>query len=498
MSDTPVPMRMEGVIYSDGGCRAQQPGQAASRGHAGWGLHGYFYTRETPKVGAGAKRGVPTVQGYDLNVGGKGEITVHQYIDGFGSIDGEATNNIAELTAACEAIKAATEANLSRLLLIGDSRYTLEGIEKGLPRWKANGWILASGQVLANVALWQELDHRIALFKASGGELETKWTKAHDGDKSDPGNVLADKYATRGVLALYQRSQLLELRITPAKGYWKPKHERSRMLSLAHWYFTTTGDMDTITKDGRAIYYTGDIRDSEEFLGKPISDATFSVVYLKEPEPMLTQLRQDFTTLSQGSMQGLIVGDLKTIFNRDTYDALVEYGAKLMVCNRNRQSIEHMDAGNLGHEIRPTRLAYTAVNVLESLEGVLNDYLYPKENTRVRVTDITHLLYERQTVKAKTTVKLLPTIATTTGSVDVPVTYVNRGTDATKIVCLTFGQDLPDRNTLSALALPDVKVVVVSWPESAKAFRFATIIECEGDIGIWSGPYANLQLMESD
>jgi hypothetical protein len=181
----------------------------------------------------------------------------------------------------------------------------------------------------------------------------------------------------------------------------------------------------------------------------------------------------------------------------------MEYGSRLLVLNRQRQAIEHMDKAKdedkegieLGHEIRPTRLAYNAVQVLDSLEGLLNDYLSPKEGSRVRFTEITDLLYERNETAKKVTVKLKADIPVGLKYLDTEVVYSSAGENKSKKVRLTLGQDLPDRNTLGALADEGIKVLVATWPESPQAFRFATIIESGEDIGIWAGPYANLQLV---
>jgi ribonuclease HI len=502
MVDETASTPVYGVIYSDGSCNAINPYEAASRGHAGWGMHGYLFTKEPPKVGAGAKKGIPTAKGYDLKGSGKGDITVVKYVDGFGSIIGEATNNVAELTAAIQALEIAVQQKLAGILIRSDSKYVVDG-HGWLEKWRKNQYRKVDGTEIGNVKLWKRLDELLTILDEFGTKVEFVWVKAHNGANADPGNVIADRYARRGTLSNREKKPIFEVVVSEAKGYWKPQHEHHRMLSLANWYLTTSGEMDEVSPDGRKIYYLGDIRTGEEFLGKRIANASFAVVYLKQGEPMLDQLREHFRDLSKGTMQGLIVSHLNSVFSAHVYDALITYGEKLLVLNRQRQAIEHMDKAKdedkegieLGHEIRPTRLAYSAVQVLDNLEGLLNDYITPKPTSRARTSDITSLLYERTESAKKVTVKLKGDLPPGAKSVDVPVTFSSGGEDKSKTVRLTLGQDIPDRNTLAALADEGLKVSVITWPESPQAFRYATIIESSEDIGIWAGPYANLQLL---
>jgi ribonuclease HI len=501
MAETPA-TPLEGVLYTDGSCNAMNPGDPASRGWAGWGMHGYLFNRDAPKVGAGAKKGVPSPHGYDLKATGKGTITVTHYVDAFASVHGEATNNVAELMAAVEALRLALQRGLTRILVRSDSQYVVTGFQ-GLDRWVQNGFRKANGEQVANLDLWKQMAETVQALKDAGTKVEFVWVKAHNGKESDPGNTLADRYARRGTLSNRENKPIHEIKVSEAKGYWKAERQHHRMLSHANWYFTTSGEMDEMAPDGRKIYYLGDIRTSEEFLGKRISDASFAVVYLKTGEEILDRMREYFAELSKGSMQGLMVASLHALFTHHVYESIMEYGSRLLVLNRQRQAIEHMDKAKdedkegieLGHEIRPTRLAYNAVQVLDSLEGLLNDYLSPKEGSRVRFTEITDLLYERNETAKKVTVKLKADIPVGLKYLDTEVVYSSAGENKSKKVRLTLGQDLPDRNTLGALADEGIKVLVATWPESPQAFRFATIIESGEDIGIWAGPYANLQLV---
>ncbi|MDU7869534.1 MAG: hypothetical protein E7J78_20715, partial [Pantoea sp.] len=94
-------------------------------------------------------------------------------------------------------------------------------------------------------------------------------------------------------------------------------------------------------------------------------------------------------------------------------------------------------------------------------------------------------------------VKLNPkTITTATRSIEVDGSYAkDAGEDGMMKFLLTLAQDLPDRNTLNALGVEGVKVSLLTWPESGMAVRFATVIEANGDVGIWAGPYSNLQIV---
>lgn len=495
----------EGVLYTDGSCNAMNPGDPASRGWAGWGVHGFLYSTEKPKVGAGAKKGVPSKTGYDLKATGKGEITVTHYVDGFASVMGESTNNQAELMGALVALKVAQRKGLHKLLIRSDSKYVVD-TATNINRYRQNGFCKADGTEIANRATWLQVSEVLQKLEDADAKVSFMWVKAHNGKESDPGNVLADRYARRGTLANREGKPINELEISDAKGYWKAEKAHHRMLSHPHMYFTTTGEVVNRAASGHYIYRTGDIRTGEEFLGKKLPDASFSVVYLKDPEDVLERLYASFTELGRGTIQGLMTASLANIFTHHIYQSIMKYGNRLLIFNRQRQAIEHMDKARdedkegmlLGHEIRPTRMAYDAIQLLNNMEALLDAFLKDREFTgsNIRSTRITDLLYERTESPKKVTVKLKPEIPVGLKFLDVDVAYKAVGNeDASKKVRLTLGQDLPDRNTLGALAEDGVEVFVVTWPESSAAFRFAVIIQSGEDVGVWAGPYANLQLV---
>lgn len=488
---------VQAVLYTDGGCHAAKPGQAASRGYAGWGMHGYFFVDEPAKVGSGCKGAFPTANGYVKGESGKTDITLLGYVDGFGALP-DATNQIAEVTGVIRALKIAIDCDVTNLKLVMDSRYALEGINDYVEGWESRNWTKSDGQPYANIDYWKEaLRLKREFLAREGATFECRWVKSHNGEKGDFGNELADKHATRGVITAKNHVSEEMLKVTPSKGYWNNKIERNRMFSHPNWYFSTQSTVSDRTEDGRYVYYLGDPREDDELLGKKIANATFSIIYLKEPDPVLSQVREVMESLGANQYQGPVIADLAALFNPNTYTEITEYGDKLISRDfQNQRMWVPSQSKPICREIRPARLAFQAFEAMASLEDVLKEYLSPKEGTRVERTDLTPLIYEVDTVKKKTVVKLKNTITSGTRSLKVKAKYQTaaQGVAETQLV-LTLAQDMPDRNTLAALAGEKTKVTLLTWPESEHAIRYAVVVDIEQDVGIWSGIYANMHML---
>lgn len=476
------------VLYTDGGCKP-------SRGVGGWGVHGYFFLEEPATQGTGCPTALPTKDGYKMGASGKPDITLTHYVNGFGSLDPDSTNNQAELTAAIRAMEIAEEYGIQDVLLIMDSELTLKGLTEWMSGWAANNWIKADQTEVKNATLWKRAHELKTQLEAAGVKIRGRWVKGHSGAL---GNELADQLANRGIIAGRNGSAMEVVKVDAAKGYWSNKNPRNRLFSHPNWYFGTQSDDQGISPDGRHVYYLGDPREDDELLGKKIADATFSVLYLKEPEAVLATVRNAVKNMGAGQYQGLSIGHLEKIFHPETYAEIQAYGDKLLVKDYQRQRLFSPTDAILTKEIRPARLAYHAVDALQALEQLLQEHLVPQPNTRLRSTDITDILYEVDTSKKKPVYKLKSHITSAVRSIQVDASYA-RGPDESGMatITLTLGLDLPDRNTLAALAGETTKVTLLTWPESAHAIRYATVLEADGDAGIWSGIYANLHMLAS-
>lgn len=84
----------------------------------------------------------------------------------------ETTNNVMELTAVVESLKALKEK--CSVLLYSDSAYVVNAVEQGwLHNWKANGFRTADKKPVKNRELWEELDallseHAVKFIKVKG------------------------------------------------------------------------------------------------------------------------------------------------------------------------------------------------------------------------------------------------------------------------------------------------------------------------------------------
>lgn len=133
----------------------------------------------------GACRGNPGPGGYGVILRYKGH--EKELSEGFG----KTTNNRMELLAAIVGLSKLTER--CSVTLYSDSRYLVDGIEKGwAKKWRANNWIKSDKKPALNSDLWERLLQLIERH-----EVKIVWVKGHDGH---PENERCDKLATQAAM----------------------------------------------------------------------------------------------------------------------------------------------------------------------------------------------------------------------------------------------------------------------------------------------------------
>jgi len=97
-----------------------------------------------------------------------------------------ATNNVMELRAAIEALKALPEDAYG--VLHCDSEYVVKGVTEWRTGWEARGWRNSKGQPVANAHYWKAL-YGLA---DTHPNIQFQWVRGHSGDKC---NELVDLLA---------------------------------------------------------------------------------------------------------------------------------------------------------------------------------------------------------------------------------------------------------------------------------------------------------------
>lgn len=318
-NEPPIEESLNFIVYTDGGSKP-------SRGRGGYGFHGYLYRDEVPKQGSGAKA-TPTKNGYVPSAPKDQAVEVVEYADLYASMADETTNNAMELMAAIEALEFADRKNVRYMKLYYDSQYVGNGLAEWVSGWQANDWKKSDGTDVQNRELWQRMLKAKGNLEIKKVTIDLQWVRGHNGDL---GNTLADAHASRGVLLAQKRIVDRQLLESSGKGYWNIKAEYNRMLSKSCWYFNTNVGDSFKTEDGRVVYHLGKHGDNDNMLGKRMSDASFSVVYLKEPSPVLETLRHYQDQVSDGTSNRVIIGRLDAIHQPRNYLDIHDNGDKFL------------------------------------------------------------------------------------------------------------------------------------------------------------------------
>ena len=477
------------VLYTDGGCRPNP-------GPGGWGMHGYLYLADKPKKGSGNSDHVLTDKGYitkvkaAVSVGGFMEITPVHYVDGFGSFAHDITNNVAEITAALAGLQHAVDYDVKSVLILTDSEYVRQGLEKWVIGWARNGWVKSDGSEIANVQYWKRLVEARDVLTARGVEVKIQWVKGHD---DILGNELADKLATVAVMTSGRLGARSSVQVSVPEGYWKYEPDRHPFLAHRRMYFNT---QSAFNKPGE--YYLGEHGKDDDLLGKRISDGAYAVVHLESPDTILELVRNHQIELA-GETDSIVMARLDHLYRPNTHREISTHGTlAIEQPSPYRLDLMCMDREPLTRELRPPKLAMRAVEAVEELAAKLGHYLAGTGD--IVKTDLTSILYET-TVKADkkgvstTTMKLKPEYNVGFAALEVDANYLAGGEVASASIILTLGIDLLDRNALKRLEGENPKVSLISWNEAPNVFRYATVIEAGNNKGIWAGVYSNLRMI---
>ena len=481
------------VLYVDGGYRSLD-------GISGWGVHGYVGTTMESPSGNGLTTKHCTQKGYidkkdAVELDGAELLTVVSYIEARGSSPYSLTqpisNNSAELEAIIAGLHIVKVAGIKQVHILGDSVYALRIAQDKIFEWSKNGWKGKDGNELANLELIKDL-HEITLeLQASGVQITYGKIKAHVGHM---GNEEADFQATAAMNEyMHTGTAGYVNHVHDTRGYWNYKPDYHRFLMDNKWHFNAK--VNSIADDGTSTYYIGSHGDKDIYSGKPIGDSTLAVAILKQPDPVLEALRETVAELD--SITGIFIANLNNIFKPQHYRILQTDKARITRYYQSKDlSKGRLDLPNkitLLKEMVPPRLVFLAMEEFYHLEYLLKTTMAGKDTSSVLITEITDDLYE-----VDDTGKKPKYVYRHDNDHVLEVKYRYYDAEDTIIdgkININMGADTPKKNILTSSAGPNTHVYLVTVKETDRSYRYYTVMNMDGDWGIWSAPYANLKVI---
>jgi ribonuclease HI len=464
------------VLYTDGGARPTNPG------FAGYGFHGYVYNNEPAKRGTGLGHWCVTADGYvDKRTGAKeiAQVTPLNYIDGFGTVPGIVSNNVAEVAAATWAIEYAKQQGVKAIRVITDSKGTVEAASKWLPKWEQQGWIKSDGRPVANQEYLKLLAEAMRSARDSGMTVDFQWVKGHNGDL---GNETSDQLATMGVLRSMSANGKLDHHVVEKQEvdkYWTRRPDKHPLMVQRATYFMT--DPSTLVP---GEYYMGDHGKLDEDIGMPAADSHYSYVVLDTPDDTVEMLRRHVCTLRPRNVSVCYL-HMPKVYSREAHAGLVKYGSDCVYSStRNPLNLQYLDGDPVVREFNPPILAWRAIEEIGRLKDI--DDGIRAGDAKYHVQDVTHEFY---TTDAKGKTELDSQFGPGLNTIKLPVTHSTTGVSS--VAEIQLGHDAPARNTLKHVESMNPKIQLVCWHESPQHLRYATVLTVDGGRALYCGVHTN-------
>lgn len=482
------------VLYTDGAAKPNP-------GPIGWGTHGYLYEIKDDQKPVNIENHVITNRGY-IKAGNlktaveKGAILVEpiKYFDFLGSSSEHSSNNRAEVKALCHSLEQVIQYQPKTIHVLTDSEYLRNGLMEWCKIWQTRNWRTPEGGEIKNREWWESLYNRVLELQALGASINVEWVRGH----SDIfGNTQADILAGIGAVYSMYRNTKREFKVTPAKGYWKQEVDKHPFLNFKRAYFNSVPKFNT-----PGTYFLADSGAGDLVIGKRIPESGFAIIKLREHIPVIEAVKDKQFRVAN-STNAIIEMKLDRIFSKDIYPYLSEHGEHCLLPNRNNLNLNFMDRTPITVEKNPTGLSMRAIDTFNLLEELMMRFLEYREigydcadnNIALHAHDITNTFFdtvEKQVKKEIVTKYILkPEFGVGFRDMKVTVQEPHNGQLVSIEIPLILGIDLLPRNNLKKLEDEHPKVSLITWRESINSLRYATIVECDSGIGIWSNFFAD-------
>lgn len=496
------------IIYTDGGCKYTNPG------FIGWSGHGYVYElTEDTKFLTVEGTIADKVQKYNITTDGyvpihakhvastTKPVKVISYLDFLGSSLHQATNNEAELQAFTHCLERLAGMDLNEISIYTDSQYVRSGIVDRCKEYERYDWRKSDGTVVPNAEWLIRAYDTYKRLIANGVVVHVHWVKGH----SDAfGNHHADILASIGVHYSMDNCLRSEFKVSDPKGYWKSEIDRHPFLNFKRVYFNSVEQYNV-----PGHYFLTDNGGADVSIGKRIPETGLAVVKLRDADQAIEDVKKRQYEIAMET-NAIIMMKLDRVFSKEVYPYLSEHGKYSLLSSKPNHygqrvnlNLNFFDKQPITVETNPTGLSMRALESFNLLEELLDRFLKYRENgfnlvdnnIQMNAHDITSTFYDREektvkgVVQTKHTLKSEYVVGFRDLSIDIEELY-NDSLVKLKVPLL-LGTDLLPRNNLKKLEALSPTVYLLTWRESENSIRYATIIDSDTGIGIWSNFYAD-------
>lgn len=485
------------VLYTDGSARPTNPG------YSGWGFHGYIYDiKDSPKEKV-LDRNLFTTKGYiktdvwqttykdntDISI-----VEPTHFIDALGSNEIKTTNNNAELQALFNCFSHTdTLEDILILEVFSDSEYIIKGLLDKCQRWKESNWKNYDGSHVINKDLWIPTYEIYLKLLNKGIKINVSWVRAHIGNY---GNEQANMLAGTASVYSTQLNVVSSVITTEYKKYLEVnKHP---FLNFARIYFNS---VDTHNTPGQ--YYQADSGLNDFVIGKRIPETGFSIVRFNDSDEILESIKQRQFDLSH-DINSIIMLKTDEVYGKDKYRFLKNYGKHcLLRGSHSNLGLIFPDKVPITVEVNPTNLSLRAIDSLNYLEEMFDKFLSIKDDSNNKLTtvdlmnwhDITDTFFDIEIKKVKGQEKTKHILKKTVDEdgkkmkLTIKEPLNNEAKELT--IPLILGMDILPRNNLKKLEGSNPVIHLITWRESRTSVRYATVIQTNDAVGIWSNFFSD-------
>lgn len=481
------------VLYTDGGARPSNPG------FIGWGAHGYLYVLDKEVKKPLLIEGYSvTNHGYKSSRDFDAEIQSHvepiYYLDFFGSQFEIGTNNQAEIQGLVKPLAYLSKLNIKKIAIFADSQYVLKGYTEWCETWKRCNWKKQDGNEVANAEWWKYIHQLKQDFEARLVDVKIEWIQSHSGEL---GNVQADYLATIGVNFSRVHQQKNHFGVHEVKKYWKPEIEKHPFINFKRLYFNSVEKYNVL-----GSYFLADPGAADSVFGKRIPETGLAVVKLFQQDPLIEAIKAYQYEVAYQT-NAIVMMRLDRVYSPEIYPYVERYNKYCLLPSSDNLNVNFLDKKPITVEVNPTGLSIRSIESFNFLEELLDDY-YGLKNSGYQVKnkfiqhDITKLFFSISEKAGKIKYELKSEFGVGFRDILIDITVPYLGKEKVVKIPLILGTDLLPRNNLKKLETETPKVTLITWNDSDVTIRYATIIECETGVGIWSNFFADKVFLNHD